>query len=184
MKRNIKDLKPNEAIEIKSEKDLKHINKLTLNLKPLNIEAPCFYTINGFYVENLEYPVIYPASDFIKKPNKLKKRVKELEDMVTNLDGKVKQLENLWAKDAYKMINVEYNETVKEPQIDWSKPLQILEMKSKKLIVLSTGIHIDNTFEGICIKAGESNNSGGSHSEYWDKKYFTLHKGQITLSNQ
>lgn len=116
MKRKIKDLKPHEAIEIKSAKEAKYLAKQFSQVDdnaddkfnrafdrigfPFLVKVTNTNTITWGGTKSIVSlgSTIIPASEFMK-PNKVKKRVKELEDMVTQLDGRVKQLENLWAKE-------------------------------------------------------------------------------------
>ena len=81
--RNIKDLKPNEAIKISTKKDARKFNKMT-DMK-VRIGDIISFSDNCWFFADIE-SVVYPASEFLPKKSKLKKAV-------SNLKARVKVLE-------------------------------------------------------------------------------------------
>jgi hypothetical protein len=60
-------------------------------------------------------------------------------------------------------------------EIDWNKKGQIV-IGEGKTIVITTGIHSGSDFHGFSLSS--STYCGG-----WEKKFFSLYKGSITLEN-
>lgn len=190
MKREIKDLKPYEAIEITKEND---IFKLNVYIEPCEtFITPAYLRKEGkSYCIEFDLPEqvknIYPASDFIKT-NKLKKRVKELEDMVTQLDGRVKQLEaeprlkydgRCYSMDLTKIKPIE------EPEIDFHLKGQLLIHEEANLVVLTDGTsHLDRKIFGGIVVSGNEVHKKGESSKSWNCNLFKIFKKDITLSNQ
>jgi hypothetical protein len=72
-------------------------------------------------------------------------------------------------------------ETKEVKEIDWSKPM-ILESSDTQVIVISTGIHQDDTFHGITLHKGFSGGNCGDSNKSLVKKYFTPITQQITIT--
>jgi len=73
-------------------------------------------------------------------------------------------------------MKIEINKEETEELIDWYKPQLLHDGHSD--IVLSTGVHYNNSFEGVSITCTNS-----VRFLTWEKKAFKLYKGSITLSN-
>lgn len=97
---------------------------------------------------------------FYEKTNVLNNQINDSEGIIVFDNGK-------WA------------EIVQEPkkEIDWHKSGQLLFQDTHKYVVLTTGRHNDNYFEGILL-------DGSNHfSDDFKKEYYVLHNGSITLKN-
>ncbi len=59
----------------------------------------------------------------------------------------------------------------------------LLENQRSGLIVLAVDWHgpKKQTFAGVCIRVGDSDNKLGEHKKYWATEAFTLFKGSLTL---
>jgi len=65
--------------------------------------------------------------------------------------------------------------------IDWSKPM-ILQSSDTQAIVLSTGMHQDDTFHGVILHEGFSGGDCGDFNKLLVKKYFTPIGQPITIT--
>lgn len=65
--------------------------------------------------------------------------------------------------------------------IDWSKPM-ILQSTDTQAIVISTGLHEDDTFYGVIIHEGFSSEKCGNLNKSLVKKYFTPLSQPITIT--
>lgn len=166
--KKIQDLKPNEAVEIRT---IKQVRKL-LGWTNINLHLPVYirYDRGIKYVTSIETPsttVIYPALDFLPKKKIWKK---EAFREIARLDSEVNELRHMLAKDMPVTVGeiVSINEPVrleeklipetdKQPkEIDWSVPGQLV-VNEKGYVWLTTGEHDENNFKGVYIKHGKDN---------------------------
>lgn len=71
-------------------------------------------------------------------------------------------------------------DTKKECEIDWDKQNLLVNKYDSKVIVLTTGSHKEDNFQGVnigrpCFLEWQSN--------YWSKDCFKLYNGSVKISN-
>jgi len=84
--RNIKDLKPNEAIKISTKKEARKFSNIT-RMRLYIGDMVCFSQNCWFFTDTA--PVIIPASEFLSKKSKLKNEIATLDSRVYELELKL-----------------------------------------------------------------------------------------------
>lgn len=72
--------------------------------------------------------------------------------------------------------------TTNKTIIDWNKS-QLLQSTRNGIVVITSGAHGEDKFEATIINVGFKGASMGHNSDAFEKEFFTIYDGSVTLQN-